>query len=131
MTAMNLLWTQCLLVGAGGFLGAVARFLLSTFIARRTEHSFPWATLIINVSGSFLLGLTATLLVSRVLPPVWRYTFAIGFLGAYTTFSTFEFETAQLPSPGLRLANVVGSVVAGYFAVWLGQKWGGLWPGRP
>lgn len=125
---MNGLMSQCLLVGAGGFFGAVARFLLSTVIARRLEHPFPWATFVINVSGSFVLGLTATLLVNRILPPVWRYTFAIGFLGAYTTFSTFEYETAQLPSSGLRLANVLGSVVAGYFAVWLGQRLGQAWP---
>ena len=118
-----------LLVGLGGFLGAVARFLVGTWIVGRYGASFPWATLVINVSGSFLLGLVGTLLLSRVLVnPSWRLGVAIGFIGAYTTFSTFEYESARLGSSWAALANLLGSVTAGYGAVWLGIRLGQAWP---
>ena len=119
-----------LIVGAGGFLGAIARFLVGTWIVSRYGASFPWATFGINVSGSFLLGLLVTLfLQSCPCQPNWRLLLAVGFLGAYTTFSTFEYESARsrllLGCPG----NLLGSVVAGYLAVWLGIRLGQLWPG--
>ncbi len=118
-----------LIVGAGGFLGAIARFLVGTWVVNRYGSSFPWATFVINVSGSFLLGLIGTLLLNRVLvSPSWRLGVTIGFIGAYTTFSTFEYESAKLGSSWAALGNLLGSVVAGYGAVWLGIRLGQLWP---
>jgi CrcB protein len=78
-----------------------------------------------NVSGSFLLAFIATLIVERLvpMPDVWRLTLTIGFIGAYTTFSTFEFETnALLESGGWlpALANILASVVAGFVALKIG-----------
>lgn len=115
---------QCLLVGAGGFLGAIVRFLIGIGLTGRIGSAFPWATFLINVSGSFVLGLFLTLLPGRSLSPALRLFFAVGFLGAYTTFSTFEFESASLGFSWVALANLVGSVVAGYAAVQLGIRLG-------
>ncbi len=115
---------QCLVVGAGGFLGAAARFLVGTAIAGRYGTQFPWATFIVNVSGSFVLGLMATLIAGQVLAPNWRLFVSVGFIGAYTTFSTLEYETAALGFSGAALGNVLGSVAAGYAAVQLGIKLG-------
>ncbi len=125
---MDPLLRQCLVVGTGGFFGAIARFLVNTAITSRCGHSFPWGTFVINVSGSFILGLMATLIVSQVLTnPNWRLGVTIGFVGAYTTFSTFEYESAQLGFSWAALANLAGSVLAGYGAVWLGIRLG-QWP---
>ncbi len=126
---MDLLFKQCLVVGAGGFFGAIARFLVNTGITSRYGHSFPWGTFVINVSGSFLLGFMATLITHQVLTnPNWRLGVTVGFVGAYTTFSTFEYESAQLALSWPALANLAGSVAAGYGAVWLGIRLAQLWP---
>ena len=118
-----------LVVGLGGFLGAVARFLVGTWIVNRYGAAFPWATLVINVTGSFVLGLLGTLLLNRVLiHPNWRLGVAVGFIGAYTTFSTFEYESARLGASWAALGNLLGSVLAGYGAVWLGIRLGQAWP---
>jgi len=119
---------QCLLVGAGGSLGAVARFLLNTWVTGRYAPRFPWATFGINISGSFLLGLLMTLFLARIVSDPWRLFLMVGFLGAYTTFSTFEYESARLGVSWAALGNIVGSVVAGYGAVWLGIRLGQVWP---
>ena len=119
---------QCLVVGAGGFLGAVVRFLISTWAKGRYDH-LPWATFGINVSGSFLLGLLMTLFLAKIVSDPWRLLLGVGFLGAYTTFSTFEYETARSTSPALALANVLGSVIVGYLAVRLGIRLGHFWHG--
>jgi fluoride exporter len=80
-------------IGVAGALGALARYGVEGAIARRTT-SFPWATFVVNVSGSFLLGLVVTLLGERVAVAPWvRSALAIGFLGAYTTFSTLSLES--------------------------------------
>lgn len=118
---------QCLIVGTGGFLGAIVRFLISTWAKGRYDH-LPWATFGINVSGSFLLGLLMTLFLAKIVSDPWRLLLGVGFLGAYTTFSTFEYETARSPSLALGLANVLGSIVAGYLAVRLGMRLGQFWP---
>jgi CrcB protein len=85
---------------------------------------FPWGTLVVNVSGCFLIGLIMTLLTERSnLNPNWRFALVVGFLGGYTTFSTFEWETYSAVRDGgfwIGLANVVGSVMFGYAAVWVG-----------
>ena len=111
-------------VAIGGALGAVARYAVAVLVARFWTSSFPLATLLINVSGSFILGFFATFAAEKsALDPLWRLLVATGFVGAYTTFSTFEYETQTLAESGAMMfavANVVGSVVAGFAAVQLG-----------
>lgn len=115
-------WIQILLIALGGALGAVARFGVGTWVTERFGSSnFPWGTFVINATGSLLLGFIATLLAERVLQhPSWRPFITIGFIGAYTTFSTFEYETARLGSSWQALANLAGSVIVGYGCVWIG-----------
>jgi CrcB protein len=113
-------------VGLGGFLGANARYWVGGWVQDRWGATFPWGTFAVNISGSFLLGLFMALVTERyALPqaPNLRLVVAIGFVGAYTTFSTFEFETLSLASTGALLhafGNVLGSFLAGFAAVWLG-----------
>jgi CrcB protein len=115
--------TQIALIALGGALGAMARYGVGTWISRLSGSTFPWGTFVINASGSFVLGLIATLLTIRILhSPNWRPLITIGFIGAYTTFSTFEYETAQLGSSLQALLNLVGSVIVGYGCVWLGIR---------
>ena len=115
---------QCMLIGCGGFIGALARYFVGTWVTTRLPHStFPWGTFVINATGSFLLGLIATLLAERLLQNAnWRPFITIGFIGAYTTFSTFEYETLQLGSSLQALTNLVGSVIVGYGCVWIGSQ---------
>lgn len=112
------------LIALGGALGALARYGVGTWVQARTAPShFPWGTFVINTTGCFILGLVATLLTERFLTsPHWRPLVTIGFVGAYTTFSTFEYETARLSSSWQAMGNLLGSVAAGYFAVWLGIR---------
>lgn len=112
------------MIGLGGALGAIARYQLGIMIQNRISVGFPWGTFVVNTSGCLVMGIATTLLTDRlVVHPNWRYLVPIGFIGAYTTFSTFELETYRAVTEGgwaLGFANVVGSVVAGYAALWLG-----------
>lgn len=116
-------------IGVAGFAGAVCRYSFEGWVSERARGAFPWGTFVVNASGCFLLGFVFTLLTERFLPhPTVRSAVTIGFLGAYTTFSTFAFETMRLAEDGARLlavTNVVGSVLAGLAAVYLG-----VWLGR-
>jgi len=110
-------------VGVGGFLGAVARYALGVYIGSRYGVRFPLGTFVINVSGSFLIGLILTLLARTTASSYWRYLIPIGFIGAYTTFSTFEYETFRAIQDGqvmTGLLNVGLSLVIGFVAVWAG-----------
>ncbi len=113
-----------LMVLVGGGAGALARYVLGTEIAARVGGRFPLGTLVINVTGSFLIGLLMTLFTERFQPhPNWRLLLVVGVLGGYTTFSTFEYETFRAVQEGSKwigMLNAVGSVVLGYIAVWLG-----------
>jgi len=112
-------------ISLGGVLGANARYLLGNWVAARYGTSFPYGTMLINVSGSFVIGFFLVLITERfVVHPNWRLFFAVGFLGAYTTFSTFSFESITLIQGGswlLGLANIIGSVVLGLVAVLTGM----------
>lgn len=106
---------------AGGMLGALARVGLVQAIPA-TAGRWPWATLVINVSGSFLLGYLATRLQERLPQSTYRRPLlGTGFCGAYTTFSTVQLEVVEMVDaghPGLALAYVVVSLTAGFVAVW-------------
>ena len=112
------------MIALGGALGAIARYQMASMIQARIPAGFPWGTFVVNISGCLVMGVATTLLTDRlVVHPNWRFLVPIGFIGAYTTFSTFEMETFRAVTEGAWLiggANVVGSVVAGYVALWLG-----------
>jgi len=114
-----------IMVMVGGATGSLARYVIGTAIMTRLGVRFPVGTMFINVSGSFLIGVLMSLLTERLAPhPNWRLLLVVGFLGGYTTFSTFAWETLALVKEGgrwLGLLNVAGSVVLGYVAVWLGD----------
>lgn len=113
-----------LIVVLGGGIGSLMRYVVGTVITARMGGRFPLGTVFINITGSFLIGFIMTMLTERVAPhPYWRLILVVGFLGGYTTFSSFEWESLGLIRDGARwlgLLNVVGSVVVGYLAVWLG-----------
>ena len=114
-------------VGIGGFLGAIARYVVAVYIADRYGVRFPFGTFVINMSGFFLVGFTVTLLAQTTASQYWRYFIPIGFIGAYTTFSTFEYETLRAVQDGqlaTGLLNVALSVVIGFVAVWAGAAIG-------
>lgn len=119
-----------LLVGVGGFFGAAARYLVDGWVSGATGGSFPWGTLVINVTGSFVLGLLFALATERaILPPDIRAPVMIGFIGAYTTFSTWMLESWRLAEGGAALAaiaNIGGSIALGVVAVSLGLAIGRL-----
>lgn len=114
-------------VAVGGALGSVGRFWLSGLVAGRHGETFPWGTLLVNISGSFAIGFIATLTSpeGRWLAPVGLRQFLIyGVLGGYTTFSSFSWQTLELAQNGEWLragGNVLGSVALCLVAVWLGH----------
>jgi fluoride exporter len=113
-----------LVIGAAGALGAVSRHLLESIVNRQIGDAFPWGTFVVNVSGSFTLGLLAGLFAHRFGVPLWLQAGAtVGFLGAYTTFSTLSLQVYRSTATGhaaLALANGFGSVLAGSLAVYAG-----------
>ena len=118
-------------VGIGGFAGANARYILGAWINARVDGTFPWHTLLINVTGSFVIGFLMILLTERLeVDPAWRLLLVVGFLGGYTTFSSYSFEAIALiragdwtPAVGYMLgsnvlslgATLLGIVFAGGF----------------
>jgi len=113
-----------LMIALGGCCGALARYLLANYVGNRLGTRFPYGTFVINITGSFAIGFFVTVLANRMaLSRNLVYLIPIGFIGAYTTFSTFEFETLRLVQDGQvasAFLNVVGSVVVGFAMVWLG-----------
>jgi CrcB protein len=121
-----------LLVGVGGFIGANARLVVARWVGALFETRFPLGTFIINISGSFLLGVLGTVVAQKVFPQseAMRLALGVGFLGAFTTFSTFAFETHALIDDGSWLTattNMFGSLFIGLLAVRAGivvaQTW--------
>jgi fluoride exporter len=116
--------TKYLAVAVGSALGGMLRYYLGGSVLSRIAGSFPLATFVINVTGSFIIGFFLTLVAERIsLSLHLRLAVSVGFVGAYTTFSTFEYETARLIEERhfmLALLNVVLSVIVGFVAVWGG-----------
>ena len=112
------------LIGVGGFVGAISRYLVDGWVSDATAATFPFGTLVVNASGSFVLGLLFAMANERaVLPPEIRGPLMIGLIGAYTTFSTLMLESWRLIEDGsiaLALINLAGSGLLGLAAVWVG-----------
>jgi CrcB protein len=114
-------------VGLGGAIGTIFRFFLSSLAARRFGEVFPWGTLIINVTGAFLIGFCATISDPAGLfaKSPFAIFFMVGICGGYTTFSSFSLQTLRLVQDGqffYAVANVVGSNLGCFAAVWLGHE---------
>lgn len=113
-----------LVVGIGGFLGAIARFWLGGYIYERMGTRFPYGTFVVNCSGCFAIGLVMTILTERThLNPYWRLLIPIGFIGGYTTFSSFGYETLMAMRDGAIMVafwNVALSIIVGFACVWAG-----------
>lgn len=116
-------WLKIFVLSIGGTFGVNSRYWLGVWMNRWTSPQFPWATVVINVSGSFAIGFLAVALTRWLPHSNVRLLLITGFLGGYTTFSTFEYDALTLWERGertLMAANLVGSVVIGLAAVWLG-----------
>jgi len=113
-----------LLIAVGGALGSIARYWVGSTIAGRMGTRFPYGTFVINLTACLIIGFSITYLGKRAgLSPAWRYLIPVGFIGAYSTFSTYEWETlSTLRSGAFALASLyaLGSLILGLVAVWLG-----------
>lgn len=113
-----------LLIAAGGALGSVARYWVGSTIGNRMGSRFPYGTFVVNLTACVIIGFSLTYLGRRLeLSPAWRYLVAVGFIGAYSTFSTFEWEAlSTIRSGALVLAALyaIGSLILGLAATWLG-----------
>lgn len=118
-----------LAIALAGGVGASVRLLLDDLIKVRMSGSIPWATMIINVSGSLVLGFITGLATARLLPEAWHLVIGAGFLGGYTTFSTASFETIRLLREGrwaLGAFQSLGTLIVATSAAGLGLWLGGL-----
>jgi fluoride exporter len=117
-----------LFVAIGGAIGSVTRYLVSGWFANRFGAAFPYGTFVINVTGSFIIGFFAAFAQQRAsLSPYWRLFFAIGVVGGYTTFSTFEYEGITLLRDREMLLGaiyLIGSVATGGVAAFAGLALG-------
>src|SRR5438552_15422038 len=113
------------MIADGCALGALARYQVASMIQSRLVSGFPCGTFVVNISGCFIMGVATALLAQRsASSPNWHFLVPIGFIGAYTTFSTFELETYRALGDGswnVGFANVAGSVIAGYLALSIGM----------
>lgn len=118
-----------LFIALGGALGSIARFWVGSTISGRMGIKFPYGTLVVNLTACVIIGFTLTYLGKRAdLNPAWRFFIPVGFIGAYSTFSTFEWETLSTMRSGaffLAALYTVGSMLLGLIAVW-----GGTWLGE-
>ena len=111
-------------IAVGGSLGAIARYWVGSAIASRLGAKFPYGTFVINISACIIIGFSLTYLGKRAeLNPAWRYLIPTGFVGAYSTFSTYEWETLSSLRDGafsLAALYAIGSLIVGLVAVWGG-----------
>ncbi|MBV9750874.1 MAG: fluoride efflux transporter CrcB [Acetobacteraceae bacterium] len=112
-------------VAVGAMLGANLRFVVGTWAADQFGAEFPYGTLLVNVSGAFVIGVALSFIGQRVgISSLWRLFFVTGFLGGYTTFSTYAWEALSLAEDrawASAAAYVLGSNLIGFFGVWLGS----------
>ena len=117
-------------IAVAGALGALARYEVDGVVSRRASGPFPWGTLVVNLSGAFLLGAAFVVLTERLTTSSWvRPTLTVGFLGAYTTFSTLSLETVRLIQDGAygyAFANAAGSLLLGLVFLYAGMVVGRL-----
>ena len=115
---------ELILVALGGALGAVCRYLAGNAVSKAVGSALPWGTFLINLGGCFAMGLLMTVIVEReLLPAAWRLFLCVGFLGGFTTFSSFGYEALMLLAEGNILAAAGyagGSVVLGLVAAGVG-----------
>ncbi|GIW24570.1 fluoride efflux transporter CrcB [Meiothermus sp.] len=119
-----------LLVMLGGAIGAMLRYGLGAWVQGLSGPGFPWSTFLINISGSFLIGVVLRQSLDGALSPEWRLFLAVGVLGGYTTFSTFSWETLTLVQQGEWLKAflyVAGSVTLGFVLVFVAYRLAGRW----
>jgi CrcB protein len=121
-----------LLIAVGGALGSIARYWVGSSIAGRMGIKFPYGTLIVNLTACVIIGFSMTYLSRRAeLSPAWRFLIPVGFIGAYSTFSTYEWETlTNLRAGAFAIATLyaIGSLILGLVAVWGGSVLGELVP---
>jgi len=114
-----------LLIAFGGALGSIARYWVGSTVANRMGSRFPYGTFVINLSACLIIGFAMTFLSRRTdLSAAWRFLIPVGFIGAYSTFSTYEWETLSTLRSGaffLAALYAVGSLFVGLIAVWLGS----------
>lgn len=117
-----------LLIAVFGAAGAVSRYALDGWISDLTHGQFPWGTFVVNVAGAFALGMVVALTTERLLPhPHWRVALGIGYLGSFTTFSTYTYESVKLAEDGamgLALLNSAGMLAVGLLAAFSGLALG-------
>ena len=114
-----------LLIAFGGALGSMARYWVGTAVANRMGTKFPYGTFVINITACVIIGFSLTVLAKRAdLNPAWRFLVPVGFIGAYSTFSTYEWETLSTIRTGaflLAALYAVSSLILGLAAVWAGS----------
>lgn len=115
-----------LLIAAGGALGSIARYWVGSTVSGRMGIRFPYGTLLVNITACVIIGFSLTYLGRRAdLSPAWRYLIPVGFVGAYSTFSTYEWETLTSLRAGaffLAALYALGSLILGLVAVWWGSR---------
>jgi fluoride exporter len=113
------------LIALGGALGSMARYRVGSTIANRMGTKFPYGTFVINITACVIIGFSLTFLAKRAgLNPAWRFLVPVGFIGAYSTFSTYEWETLSTIRTGafsLAAIYAVSSLILGLAAVWGGS----------
>lgn len=114
-----------LIVGAGGFIGSVMRYLVQYFVEKAVEHGFPWGTFVANIVGSFIIGIVFGLAQKgNLLSAEWRMFLAVGICGGFTTFSSFAYNNLTMlkeEAYGQLIWNIGGSLFFGMLAVYLGM----------
>ena len=114
-----------LLIAFGGALGSMARYWVGSAIANKMGTKFPYGTFVINITACVIIGFSLTVLAKRAdLNPAWRFLVPVGFIGAYSTFSTYEWETLSTIRTGaflLAAVYAVSSLILGLAAVWAGS----------
>lgn len=118
------MWRTIFIVGTGGFIGSVARYLIQVALAKGMGSTFPFATFIANITGCFIIGVVYAISEKgNLMNPEWRIFLTVGFCGGFTTFSTFAYDNLNLlkgNSIGYLLLNAGGSLFLGVLAVYLG-----------